>query len=246
MNARYVISTFFLAMACAAQQNGNTPGSILKISSLEADRRLTSRVVPEYPQFGIDNKIQNNEVLSIVVDEKGAVEEARVYSGHPAFASASLDAVKHWTYRPFLVDGSPVRFSTKVLVLFRIAGQGRGPVPFPEHLVVGAFVAAELPPSPPQDRCKIVVDRSITEVRQINHPFPQYPKAALLAHIQGEVLLDVIIDKRGSVASVHVFHGHPLFARVAIDAVKQWTYEPYVRNGKPIMVETTVNVLFHE
>jgi len=38
--------------------------------------------------MGIANRIQNNERLTIVIDEQGSVAEAKVQSGHPAFAQA--------------------------------------------------------------------------------------------------------------------------------------------------------------
>ena len=74
---------------------------------------------------------------------------------------------------------------------------------------------------------------------------PAYPPLAQLARIQGVVVLTALIDKAGNVQSLQVVSGHPLLARAAIDAVKQWRYKPFLLNGQPLEVETTVTVTFH-
>ena len=74
---------------------------------------------------------------------------------------------------------------------------------------------------------------------------PGYPPLAQQAHIQGVVVLTALIDKGGNVQSLQLVSGHPLLARAAIDAVKQWRYKPFLLNGQPLEVETTVTVSFH-
>ena len=73
---------------------------------------------------------------------------------------------------------------------------------------------------------------------------PQYPPDAKAQHIQGVVLLQVKIDKEGSVYDVQLISGHPQLAPAAIDAVKQWKYKPYLLNGYPVDVETQITVNF--
>ena len=73
---------------------------------------------------------------------------------------------------------------------------------------------------------------------------PVYPPLAQQARIQGVVVLMALIDKNGNVQSLQVVSGHPLLTRAAIDAVKQWRYKPFLLNGQPLEVETTVNVTF--
>jgi periplasmic protein TonB len=74
---------------------------------------------------------------------------------------------------------------------------------------------------------------------------PAYPPLAQEARIQGVVVLTALIDKGGNIQSLQVVSGHPLLARAAIDAVKQWRYKPFLLNGQPLEVETTVTVTFH-
>lgn len=73
---------------------------------------------------------------------------------------------------------------------------------------------------------------------------PSYPEAAKPARIQGKVVLSVLVSGEGKVDSIKVISGHPLFIQPAIDAVKQWEYRPFLLNGKPCRVSTTVEVPF--
>jgi TonB family protein len=59
------------------------------------------------------------------------------------------------------------------------------------------------------------------------------------------VLLDVLIAPDGSVAAVRVEHGDPALVQSAIDAVKQWTYQPTTMSGTPVEVATQVEVFFN-
>jgi len=73
---------------------------------------------------------------------------------------------------------------------------------------------------------------------------PTYPPVARQAHIQGVVLLTAVSDKDGNIQNLQVVSGHPMLAPAAIEAVKQWRYKPFLLNGQPLEVETTVTVTF--
>jgi bla regulator protein blaR1 len=73
---------------------------------------------------------------------------------------------------------------------------------------------------------------------------PVYPEAARKAHIQGEVILRATIGKDGGVENLQIVSGHPQLAEAAIDAVKQWKYRPYLKDGQPAEVITEINVNF--
>jgi TonB family protein len=73
---------------------------------------------------------------------------------------------------------------------------------------------------------------------------PVYPPLARQASIQGKVVLKVRISKSGDVVNLQLVSGHPMLAPAAIEAVKQWKYQPYLLNGEPIAVETQVTVNF--
>jgi protein TonB len=73
---------------------------------------------------------------------------------------------------------------------------------------------------------------------------PQYPPLARQARIQGTVILQAEISKEGNIINLQLVSGHPMLAPAAIEAVKQWKYKPYLLNGEPVEVETTVQVNF--
>ena len=73
---------------------------------------------------------------------------------------------------------------------------------------------------------------------------PVYPPLAQQAHVQGLVVLRAVIGKEGRVQSLKLVKGHPLLVNASMDAVKQWRYRPYYLNGRPVEVETTINVNF--
>ncbi|MGP0019353.1 MAG: energy transducer TonB [Candidatus Sulfotelmatobacter sp.] len=73
---------------------------------------------------------------------------------------------------------------------------------------------------------------------------PIYPQEAKDSHLQGTVILQVIVDKEGNVANVRLISGHPMLAPPAIEAVEQWKYRPYLLNGTPVEVDTQVTVNF--
>jgi protein TonB len=78
-------------------------------------------------------------------------------------------------------------------------------------------------------------------VRKVN---PVYPPLARQARIQGQVVLQAQISKSGDIENLQLVSGHPMLAPAAIEAVKQWKYKPYLLNGEPVEVETTVQVNF--
>jgi TonB family protein len=77
----------------------------------------------------------------------------------------------------------------------------------------------------------------------INRVQPVYPEEARQAHIQGMVRLHLVLAKDGSVAQVQVVSGHPLLVQAAVDAVRQWCYQPTLLNGEPAEVDTVVEVV---
>ena len=73
---------------------------------------------------------------------------------------------------------------------------------------------------------------------------PSYPPLARQARVQGTVVLHALIGKDGTIADLSVISGHPMLIQAAMDAVKQWRYKPYLLNGEPALVQTTINVNF--
>jgi TonB family protein len=73
---------------------------------------------------------------------------------------------------------------------------------------------------------------------------PEYPEEARQAGLQGTVVLDAVVSREGAVTQVRSVSGPEVLSHAAIDAVQWWRYEPYLVDGHPATVETTVIVNF--
>jgi periplasmic protein TonB len=80
--------------------------------------------------------------------------------------------------------------------------------------------------------------------RLIHRVEPEYPRTALMIHLAGTVQLRAIIGTDGSVRNVEMVSGNPILAKAALDAVRQWRYQPTQLSGRPVEVETLITVRF--
>jgi TonB family protein len=100
------------------------------------------------------------------------------------------------------------------------------------------------PPEPPAPPQPMRVGGEVREPRRLKAVKPTYPAIARQARVQGIVILECTISAQGRVADVRVLRSIPLLDQAAIDAVKQWEYEPTLLNGVPVPVIMTVTVNF--
>jgi TonB family protein len=73
---------------------------------------------------------------------------------------------------------------------------------------------------------------------------PEYPEIARQQHIQGPVVLEALVGKDGAVETLKTVSGDPTLAAAATDAVKQWRFKPFNRNGKTEEFQTQITVSF--
>jgi protein TonB len=73
---------------------------------------------------------------------------------------------------------------------------------------------------------------------------PVYPQIAKEARVSGTVVIQATISKAGLIENLHVVNGPTMLRQPALDAVKTWRYRPYMLDGEPVEVETTVSVTF--
>ena len=93
----------------------------LQVSAGVMSGNVLEKVTPKYPQDAKDAKVQGSVVLHAIVDKTGAVQDLTVVSGPEALRQASLDAVKRWTYKPYLMNGEPIAVETTMTVTFTLA-----------------------------------------------------------------------------------------------------------------------------
>ncbi len=121
-----------------------------------------------------------------------------------------------------------------------IPGDGTGNNPVIENMVRGITVNK---PAEPKAVAPIVISH-VDEALLIHRVQPQYPEIARVARIQGPVVLRAIIARDGTIRAAEVLSGHPVLARAALDAVRQWRYRPYSLGGHPVEVDTQITVNF--
>ena len=116
-------------------------------------------------------------------------------------------------------------------------------------ILVLSFPAAAQQPSaavtpPPQIPQRVRISRGVAQGLLVRKVDPVYPPLARQARISGTVVLRALIGTDGSIENLTLVSGHPMLAPAAIEAVKQWKYQPYLLNGQPIKVDTEVQVNF--
>ena len=88
------------------------------------------------------------------------------------------------------------------------------------------------------------ISQGVAQGLLIHRVVPEYPPVPRAARIGGTIVLQATISKSGTIENLHVASGPEMLRQAALDAVKQWRYRPYLLNGEPVEVETTVNVEF--
>jgi protein TonB len=73
---------------------------------------------------------------------------------------------------------------------------------------------------------------------------PIYPVIARAAHISGSVVVEAVISKAGTIESFHVVSGPEMLRAAALDAIRPARYRPFLLNGEPTEVQTTITVNF--
>jgi protein TonB len=109
--------------------------------------------------------------------------------------------------------------------------------------VIGGMGGAPPPPKPHQSG-PLRVGGNVQAARIVNRVQPVYPPLARQTRISGTVRLHAIIGKDGAIKELEVLNGHPLLQQAALDAVRQWRYQPTLLNGEAVDVDTTIDVIF--
>jgi protein TonB len=105
------------------------------------------------------------------------------------------------------------------------------------HVTVG-------PPAVGPSAKRLSVSSGVSAGNLIAPIHPVYPQIARAAHVEGTVVVDAIISRTGSIESAHVLSGPPMLQQTALEAVRQARYRPFLLNGQPTEVQTTITINF--
>jgi TonB family protein len=81
---------------------------------------LLTKVNAVYPPDAKADGISGTVVLRAIIGADGIVQNLTVVAGPPVLASAALDAVRQWTYKPHLLNGNPTAVDTVITVNFSL------------------------------------------------------------------------------------------------------------------------------
>jgi len=222
-----------------------------KTAPLEADSSFVvsaiesgGRSCEQYLQAVADSLHSQKEA-----QEKGAVATL-TFVGRE-FYRADFDFRESPSHRTFLCTQSK-----RYLLQWNVVGLSKGAV---ESVVstlnsISAMQPKAAPAEPaasansgagPENKPQVMSVRVAQGVSQgliIKKVPPVYPPQAKYAHIQGSVLMSAVISKQGDIEDLEVLDGPIELAVSAVNAVRQWKYRPYVLNGEPVEVHTTITV----
>jgi TonB family protein len=239
---------------------GLPPQEPMRVGGNVQAAKLIYKVDPVYPDLARRARVQQTEILEVLVDAQGAVASVRVIQGHPLLDQPAIEAVRQWRYSPTVLKGEAVPVIATVAVPFVLSSDsavlagsntvagvlGGAPAPTAgQGGVIGGAPsdAANAAVAPPQ-KVPLRVGGNVQETKILKRVDPVYPELAKQARVEQIVMLEVTVNEEGYVSNARVIRGHPLLDQAAIDAVKQWVYAPTLLNDEKVPVVATVTVIF--
>ena len=196
----------------------------LKVTVCTSPRSDSATLIPDWTE--VVRKIDAERAARGPVNPKTINVAAGPPSGPPLdFMGKPIDPNNHCTVE----SGYALAMMTH-LGAPGLPGVGAGAGSKPDVTVIGPT--------------KIAVSAGVIASNKIGGATPVYPAVAKAARIQGTVVLSATISKAGAIENLQIISGPPLLQQAALDAVKTWQYRPYLLNGRPVEVETQVNVIF--
>jgi len=113
--------------------------------------------------------------------------------------------------------------------------------------VLGGSITGPAPPPPgPIEKPKgpIRIYSGMKEPTLVYNPPLAYPPIAKQAHVSGTVVIEAVIDDKGTVTQVHVVSGPALLLESALNAVSAQRYQPTILDGQPVSIRYDVKVVF--
>lgn len=204
---------------------------------------------PAYPEAAKVAGVDGAVVLKAVISKEGHVEQLQVVSGPEMLRVSAIDAVRQWTYNPYLLNGEPRDVETTITVNYSlgnrsgtsISGSSSSPGSSRSSGASGSASASSysgpwIGSNPHRVPPGVMAGQLLSQVT------PVYPPEAKQKGIQGSVVLRATITTEGRVKNLELLSEPSDLTHSAIDAVRQWVYKPYLLNGEPQEVETTITV----
>jgi len=215
---------------------GGVEGAV-RVSKDLKPPKLIKTADPVYPEEARKAGIEGIVIIEARTDEKGRVVAATVLRSVPKLDQAAVDAVKQWVYEPMLIKGKPVGVIFTVTMKFQLKDKDK-----PAKDSATAVSVSEIDEEFAKGAVK--VEGEIKPPKLVKMISPVYPEEARKAGLQGVVILAARIDTDGRVKDVKILRSIPQLDQAAVDALKQWVYEPLLKGGKPAEAVFNVTVRF--
>jgi TonB family protein len=192
------------------------------------EAKLLTKVAPTLPRFLV-GEVSGSVVFRAIIGKDGRVANLAVISGPDMLRVSAVEAVRQWTYKPYLLDGVPTAVDTTIVVNYPKFG--------------GTISTSAAPPEYELDGdVKVIkVSSRVMDVLIDKLVDPVYPSEA---NWFGAVAVNLRVAADGAVKDASVQSGPEQLREAALTAVRQWKYKPYLLNGEPVEVDTTAVVRF--
>lgn len=99
------------------------PGLSVPVSQGVSGGQLVRRIPPVYPAQALLLRLQGTVILAATIMEDGTVRDVKIVEGSPVLAPSAVDAVKRWRYKPYELDGKPVKNETRITIDFKFPSE---------------------------------------------------------------------------------------------------------------------------
>jgi TonB family protein len=187
----------------------------------------TFRADPEYSEEARKAKWQGAVLLQVVIDDSGVPQNIQVVRPLGlGLDQKAIEAVEKWRFKPGMKDGQPVPVAANIEVQFRL------------------LQSPELAAGAPTVAGAVQVSEGVMSSRIVSRVPPDYPPTAKAARVQGAVQINLLVGPDGKVQNLQAVSGPAMLTQAAMEAVRQWVYQPFLLNGQPVAVQTTTTVNF--
>jgi TonB family protein len=108
----------------APSQPKANPPQIVQVSAADMAGLVDHKVLPRYPEEALAKGIEGDVIFKINVDENGKIAGSAVMQGQPLLVAATRDALRDYTFHPYVLNGTPVRVTSQIGFRFTLKREG--------------------------------------------------------------------------------------------------------------------------
>lgn len=249
--AFWVVMAMALLTMAAQAQVGIAPPSCVRASDVASDPlagdkdhpvcissgviagNLLRQVRPIYPMEAWKARVPDGIVVRALINPQGDIEDLQVISGPEMVREPWLKAIRQWKYKPFFVDERAVYVMTTITTH---ASHGSPPQEDAQSSTGKDEAPVGTRENPVRVSSGVIASLLVHQVKPIFPPIPPN------AHVAGTTIIRAIIDDQGKIIDLQPISGPEILRQPVMDAVRQWQYKPYLLNGKPVFVLTTIGM----